>query len=371
MNRKNKIYLLIILMVAILLPAKVFAFGDGKVRILCKEYDLNPNQETECHFVADVPATNTVKITHTEIATEVDGEANGTSGLIFKRDKIGTIFENTKAFRTAKGEEFNTELKTALNTPGLAPDVLTICPNNDSVTSEGCYEFMYPDGLPAEPKATVKPGTTNQDFANTVSLGYVTIAIDEDTVDDEGCANLCINAFVYEIGETSGKYEKVNIGGDCAEFTLKTPKICVIETEGDEKKYYGLDGNETTEEQYRKDCPVCKIVDDKYYDQDGNLVTAEEWNKACLCRIQNGKYYDHKGEETDEEGFKKWCGCRKDEVNGKYYDASGNETTQEEYEKACVPKTGSFASYAVLAAGALIAISAITIAKKHNRFYRV
>lgn len=33
--------------------------------------------------------------------------------------------------------------------------------------------------------------------------------------------------------------------------------------------------------------------------------------------------------------------------------------------------TGSFASYAVLAAGAFIAISAIAIAKKHNKFYRV
>ena len=35
------------------------------------------------------------------------------------------------------------------------------------------------------------------------------------------------------------------------------------------------------------------------------------------------------------------------------------------------PETGNFASYAVLAAGAFIAISAIAIAKKHNKFYRV
>lgn len=34
-------------------------------------------------------------------------------------------------------------------------------------------------------------------------------------------------------------------------------------------------------------------------------------------------------------------------------------------------ETGSFASYAVLAAGAFIAVSAIAIAKKHNKFYRV
>lgn len=35
------------------------------------------------------------------------------------------------------------------------------------------------------------------------------------------------------------------------------------------------------------------------------------------------------------------------------------------------PETGNFASYAALAAGALIAISAIVVAKKHNKFYRV
>lgn len=35
------------------------------------------------------------------------------------------------------------------------------------------------------------------------------------------------------------------------------------------------------------------------------------------------------------------------------------------------PETGNFASYAVLIAGAFIAISAIAIAKKHNKFYRV
>lgn len=59
----------------------------------------------------------------------------------------------------------------------------------------------------------------------------------------------------------------------------------------------------------------------------------------------------------------------------KYYGPTGEEITQEEYKKQCEatkpPETGSFASYAVLAAGAFIALSAITIAKKHNKFYRV
>lgn len=35
------------------------------------------------------------------------------------------------------------------------------------------------------------------------------------------------------------------------------------------------------------------------------------------------------------------------------------------------PDTGAFTSYLLLAAGAFVAISAVTIAKKHNKFYRV
>ncbi len=61
--------------------------------------------------------------------------------------------------------------------------------------------------------------------------------------------------------------------------------------------------------------------------------------------------------------------------DGKYYGPTGDEISQEEYKKQCEtttpPETGSFASYAVLAAGAFIALSAITIAKKHNKFYKV
>ena len=77
--------------------------------------------------------------------------------------------------------------------------------------------------------------------------------------------------------------------------------------------------------------------------------------------------YDTKEQYEAECDNKKICR----EENGKYYGKDGSEITKEQYEKDCIPKTGSFASYAVLAAGALIALSAITIAKKHNKFYRV
>lgn len=57
------------------------------------------------------------------------------------------------------------------------------------------------------------------------------------------------------------------------------------------------------------------------------------------------------------------------------FDANGDYAcTEVHYEAGGVagsPNTGAFASYAVLAAGVLVAISAIAIAKKHNKIYRV
>ncbi len=69
---------------------------------------------------------------------------------------------------------------------------------------------------------------------------------------------------------------------------------------------------------------------------------------------------------------KKTCYTEGEGDNKKYYGKDGNEVTKEQYDKDCGnPTTGGWASYAVLAAGAFIALSAITIAKKHNKFYQV
>ena len=66
--------------------------------------------------------------------------------------------------------------------------------------------------------------------------------------------------------------------------------------------------------------------------------------------------------------------CTYDQTTNTYYDKEGNAVDEATYKAECEvtpPGTGSFASYAVLAAGAFIALSAITIAKKHNKFYKV
>ena len=374
MNKNNKIYFILVLALLVLLPMKVFAFSNGKFRIFCREYDLNPDQETECHFVAEVPEDNSAALVHIEIADQEKITGGGTNGLNFKKDKIGTIFENTKAYHTEKGAAFHSEIEAILKPLGTNVEIK--CPDNVTVSEEGCYEYLYNDlKVPNTPKVPEKPGFPNGvreniDFTNTVSLGYVTVSIAEDALGDSDCAHLCVNAYVYE-KDGYGNYVRNEIGGDCVELNIKEQKVCVIEIQDDEKVYYGKDGDEVSEEQYRKDCPVCRIDNDKYYDHNGEEVTKEEWAASCLCRIQNGIFYDNTGAEVSEEQYKKACGCRIDTVNGKWYDNNANEVTEEEYKKACVPETGSFASYAVLAAGALIALSAITIAKKHNRFYRV
>ena len=113
-----------------------------------------------------------------------------------------------------------------------------------------------------------------------------------------------------------------------------------------------------------------------------NNATDEDCGKFCLA-------LDYKATEAGESASgdltANGAGCAqiRPVVNkvtcqvkdDKYYGPTGEEITQEEYKKQCEatkpPETGSFASYAVLAAGAFIALSAITIAKKHNKFYRV
>ena len=53
--------------------------------------------------------------------------------------------------------------------------------------------------------------------------------------------------------------------------------------------------------------------------------------------------------------------------NGKYYDADGRETTKEAYEAACIenPTTGSFLPYAVILAGAGLAVVLYLVSRKN------
>ena len=104
-------------------------------------------------------------------------------------------------------------------------------------------------------------------------------------------------------------------------------------------KYYGKDGKETTEAGYKQQCfsHSCEKVGDKYYDKEGKETTEAGYMKACFsCTIKDGKYYDKEGRETTETGYQQACFkhiCEK--VGDKYYDKEGKETTKANYKKVC------------------------------------
>lgn len=87
---------------------------------------------------------------------------------------------------------------------------------------------------------------------------------------------------------------------------------------------------------------------------DENISNASGCGELCVAAIEKsdtGAYAV--GADSAASGY--YCS----EI---HYDVGG---------VAGVPNTGAFASYAVLAAGVLVAISAIAIAKKHNKIYKV
>ena len=102
---------------------------------------------------------------------------------------------------------------------------------------------------------------------------------------------------------------------------------------------------------------------------EADMTSPSKVNEGTL---DNGLCKEIKPSIPPVEPEKKTCKTEGSGENIKYYGKDGNEVTKEQYDKDCGnPGTGGWASYAVLAAGAFIALSAITIAKKHNKFYQV
>lgn len=183
-----------------------------------------------------------------------------------------------------------------------------------------CYDFTSASGIVSNPSDSK---IVSKGFTGYTPIGYWTVKLDANQItSDTDCGKICVYTDYIVDGQTATGNVVVsgnnNVNAPCIEINLKTEAEKVCYCNGD--VCYGKNGTEVTKEQYEAECDNKKI-----------------------CREENGKYY------------------------GK----DGSEITKEQYEKDCIPKTGSFASYAVLAAGALIALSAITIAKKHNKFYRV
>ena len=152
--------------------------------------------------------------------------------------------------------------------------------------------------------------------------------------------------FVYNGTETlsntnvtlgDGTYNKDPEGDECGFSFALLASACAI----DNGRYFGLEGTEVTEDEYYKECYVCKEENGKYYGKDGKPTDEATYNKECknICRIENGKYF-----------------CK-----------DGQECTKEDYDNEC-PKntnTGAFLPIAGIIAGvALIGVSTIMVRKQ-------
>ena len=223
-----------------------------------------------------------------------------------------------------------------------------------------CYDFVAASGKTIRnlgtSKLNIKELNDNVEWQGYSVIGYWTLKFADDAVvDDYG--RLCPDVSYSGIwGDGSGyKGAYLTPAGGCNDMV----KAVAAKT-------------------------TCEVKDGKYY-KNGTEVTQDEYQKTCeltvstpICAIKDGKYYGSDGKETTKEEFSAQCEPTKitcQVKDNKYYGKNGDEVTQDEYKKQCSsitpPNTGSFASYAVLAAGAFIALSTITIAKKHNKFYKV
>ena len=370
--RKIRNYILYIALLFV--PFLVFAADSSASnwRMYCDDINIVEGGSTKCYLLAQIDDATSggkditavlSKITGSKIF--VDGQEGGSAGISVTKTEYGAAFTGTLDHGAA-------------NCAGEL----------------GCYDFTAA-AIKSNTTTAVSQETGN---ANFTPIGVWTVRLDEQyiTADSDECGRICVDVD-YIIGTTraNGVTHSVdNANGTCQELHLVGRKVCKI----DNGKYYGKDGNEVTKEVYDAECnpKICKIENGKYYDKNGNEVTVEQFKQACACRIDNGKYYDDNGNEVAKEVYVQKCTCRiengkyydgtgtevtkevyeknctcRKTADGKYYGKDGSEITEEQYNKDCIPPTGSFASYAVLAAGALIALSAIMIAQKHNRFYRV
>ena len=189
-----------------------------------------------------------------------------------------------------------------------------------------------------------------------------------------------VTPYAYEA--TSDKSERVcSQKSGCADFTAKNPTVGILSQAGHNPG--AQDGISKINESFSGYTIIgwwqVQLADDATADNCGKIcvyiepmmtladLTDPNRPKLETPTVENGRCREIKPKIE----IKKTCYTEGEGENIKYYGKDGSVVTKEQYEKDCVPSTGGWASYAVLAAGAFIALSAITIAKKHNKFYQV
>ncbi len=334
------------IMFAVLLFVPYFVYAADAIasnwKVYCDEVTIFEGGQTKCWLMAKIDNATDNGRAINAIVTSMTGEKLYVTDYKPAKDSISVL-------KTEHGVAFSGPLQHS---------------SAECMGALGCFDFTS-QSITNDVSMDVSSKITENNALT--PIGYWVVKLDEQqlTAGSSDCGRICLDVDYYN-GENriAGLTHDVNKGTGCQELHLAAKKVCRIEN----GVYYGPDGNPITEEEFKKIC-TCRIDNGKYYDNSGNEVTREVYESQCTCRIENGKYYNGSGVEVSQQQYERDCTCRIN--NGKYYGRDGNEITKEQYDKDCVPKTGSFASYAVLAAGALIALSAIMIAQKHNRFYKV
>ena len=382
--------------------------------VQCEVADLKVGDTVKCHLVANNYNDNVYDLIETRV-TDLKKLSIESIGSLWTAEADGGVIPVTTEV------DSNFELNGVSNF-GLIHKNGVKCTD----TPYDCYDFFSKNGFLNK---IDQFGNANMPRSATgfTSLGYFVVKLTDDaSVSD--CGRLCLDVSTHERG-SDNQGTSATTTPVCAEVVGRNPLICACEDDNNDEvvcygidgeivpgaktvdeacppplyceikdgKYYDDEGKEVEKEEFKKVCG-CRIEDDKYYDDEGKEVEKDEFKKVCGCRKEDDKYYDDEGKEVEEDEYKKICGCRKDgddyyddkgekveeeewkrrcepycyydKEQDKYFLKPGEEITKEFYDNQCTP-TGSFASYAILLAGIFIAISAITIAQKHNKFYRV
>ena len=169
--------------------------------------------------------------------------------------------------------------------------------NTNCPTTGNCYDFISASGIVSN---TNNPTISAAGYTGYTPIGYWEIKLDAKAItSNDDCGSICVSLdYIVDGRVTAGNMANPsNTNSSCAEvkLSLETTKICYCNTASN--ICYGKNGTDVSKGTYEKECL-----------------------KACY---QSG---------------------------GKYYGKDGTEVSKETYEEECLPNTGSFASYAVLAA---------------------
>ena len=344
MKRVKMFFISVLVIVCVLLSPNIVKAANSTAtnwRLFCDSTVLTPSQTTDCYLIAQITDA-------TDGGKPISAVLTSVSSTKAEIVNAQAAFSYIRVEKTLASAKFNN----------------TLHGNKTNCESSGnCYDFISSTGIVSN---NTDSKVNSKGFTGYTPIGYWTVKLNANQItSDADCGRICV-ALEYVVDGNSAVGNVVagtnNANASCIELNLKQEANATCYCNSADNKCYGVNGTEVSRETYEAECnPKCG----------SGQLTEEEIKQYCTCTIEGGKYYGSEGTEVTEAQYKSECSKKCYQSNGKYYGKDGSEITKEQYEKDCIPKTGSFASYAVLAAGALIALSAITVAKKHNKFYRV